>query len=480
MSSDIARAPRKNVRFVPFIVAIAFFMEGLDGTVITTALPAMAHDLGTSPVVLSSGISAYLVSLAVFIPVGGWIADRYGQCTAFRIALLTFTAASIACAFAATAPAFIIARIAQGAGGAMMVPVGRLIVLRSVEKAQFVWAMSMVTTPALVGPLLGPLLGGFLTTYASWRWIFLINIPMGIAGVVLATLWIRDTRAEVAARFDGRGFVVTAAAVACCMAAIELFTRDDVPRFAVAVLLAVGIAAGFAAVAHSRRTPEPLLDLSLFRIATFRASNGCGVVFRATVMATPFLLPLLFQIGFGMSAFVSGLLTFVAAIGAIGMKRATPFILRRFGFRRVLAVNGTICGLATVAFAFAGGEALVPIIVAVVLTFGFTRSLELASLNGLQFANVGAAQHGPAASLSSMLQQIASAAGVAVAAVMLHVLSHVQAPAHGSFDLHDIRLTLLCVGATTIASALCFFTLDRHAGSEFSGYGSPATVRRAS
>jgi len=455
-------------------------MEGLDGTVITTALPAMAHDLGTSPVILSSGISAYLVSLAVFIPLGGWIADRYGQCTAFRIALLTFTAASIACAFAGSPLAFIIARTAQGAGGAMMVPVGRLIVLRSVEKAQLVQAWSMVTTPALVGPLLGPLLGGFLTTYASWRWIFLINVPIGIAGVVLATLWIRNTRAEASARFDARGFVLTAVAVGCCMAAIELLARDDVPRTAVAALLAASVASGIAAVNHARRTPAPLLDLALFRIPTFRASNGWGAVFRAAVMATPFLMPLLFQIGFGMSAFASGLLTFVAALGAISMKRGAPIVLKRYGFRRVLAVNGTICGVATLAFAFTGGAALVPILIVVVLVFGVTRSLQLASINALQFANVSAAQQGPAASLSSMLQQIASATGVAVAAVMLHVLSLRHVAAQTSFDVPDIRLTFLIVGAMTIASALYFFTLDGQAGAEFSGNVRPAGVSRAS
>jgi EmrB/QacA subfamily drug resistance transporter len=455
-----------NVRFVPLIVAVAFFMEGLDGTVITTALPAMAHDLGTSAVILSSGISAYLVSLAVFIPLGGWIADRHGESTAFRIALLTFTLASIACAFAGTPDAFIAARIVQGAGGAMMVPVGRLIILRSFEKSQFVQAMSMVTTPALIGPLLGPLLGGFLTTYLSWRWIFLINVPMGIAGIVLATMWIRNTRSTAPTRFDALGFALTAGAVSLGMTGIELLTRDDVPRVAVAALLIAGAGAGIVAVWHALHTSEPLLDLRLFRIATFRASNGLGIVFRAMVMATPFLLPLLFQVGFGLTAFVSGLLTFVAAIGAISMKRAAPFILKRYGFRRVLAVNGTICGIATLSFAFTGAGALALIVLAV-LAFGFTRSLQLASLNALQFSNVTAAQHGPAASLSSTLQQIASAVGVAAAAVTLHALAQGR---HASFDQRDIQVTFLCVGVTTILSALYFFSLDRQAGAEFSGY----------
>jgi EmrB/QacA subfamily drug resistance transporter len=458
-----------NLRIVPWIVAVAFFMEGLDGTVITTALPAMAHDLGTSAVILSSGISAYLVSLAVFIPLGGWIADRYGESTAFRIALLTFTAASVACAFAGTPDAFIAARIVQGAGGAMMVPVGRLIILRSFEKSQFVQAMSMVTTPALVGPLLGPLLGGFLTTYFNWRWIFWINVPMGIAGIVLATLWIRNTRSAAPTRFDVLGFVLTAGSVSFGMTGIELLTRNDVPRAAVAALLIAGAATGAVAVRHALRTSAPLLDLRLFRISTFRASNGLGIVFRAMVMATPFLLPLLFQVGFGLTAFVSGLLTFVAAIGAISMKRAAPFILKRYGFRRVLAVNGTICGVATLSFAFTDGSALALIVLAV-LAFGFTRSLQLASLNALQFSNVTAAQHGPAASLSSTLQQIASAVGVAAAAVTLHALAQMHASQHGAFDLHDIRITFLCVGVTTILSALYFFSLHREAGAEFSGY----------
>ncbi len=457
---------------VPIVVACAFFMENFDGTVIATALPAIARSLHSEPVSLSIAMTAYLVSLAVFIPVSGWLADRYGTSTTFRAAIVVFTLASVFCGLATSLPQLVVARVVQGMGGAMMLPVGRLIILRSFDRSQFVQAMSYVTTPALIGPVFGPPVGGFLTTYLSWRWIFFINVPIGILGIVLATMWVKNTQREAARPFDVLGFALTGIGVAALMGALDVLVRDAGAVLA-AALLVVGVAFACAAIVHARRFPWPLIDLSLFRLQPFASSMGPGCVFRAVAFALPFLLPLLFQIGFGITAFVSGLMTCSAAGGALMMKAWAPRILRCYGFRAVLATNGVLtgsCAMAIAAFDTATAVVIIVLIVLAVLAFGFGRSLQLSALNAFTFAGVPTEQMSAATSLSGMLQQLAAATGIGASALLLRGAVAFRGAPIGTLDALDIRRTIAVTALVSIAAGIAFLRLDRESGVDISGH----------
>src|SRR5438874_2268015 len=333
--------PRQRM-LVPLIVACALFMENLDSTVLATALPAIARSLDENPLHLNLAISAYLFSLAVFIPVSGWVADRFGARTVFRGAIGIFLLGSVLCGLSPSLPAFVAARILQGMGGALMVPVGRLVLLRSVPKSELVSAMAYLTIPALIGPVVGPPLGGFIATYLSWRWIFWINIPVGILGIILATRFIPAIREKHVPPLDVAGLLLTAIALTGLVFGFETTGRDILPAPLVVLLLVVGATAALVYVAHARRATHPIIDLSLLRIATFRASVTGGSMFRIGIGAIPFLLPMMLQIGFHRTPFESGMLTFAAALGAMGMKTTAARILRRFGFRRVLIANAVV------------------------------------------------------------------------------------------------------------------------------------------
>ncbi len=329
-------------RIVPLIVAVALFMENMDSTVIATSLPAIAADIGTSPLTLKLAVTSYLLSLAVFIPVSGWTADRFGALTVFRAAIAVFMLGSIGCALSGTLTQFVAARILEGMGGAMMTPVARLILVRSVDRRELINAMIWVTLPALIGPLIGPALGGFITTYISWHWIFLINIPIGLAGIVLATIFIEDVKAETPDPFDLVGAVLAGLGIGGLVFGGSLLGLNFLPTGVVIALIVAGAVATYAYVLHARRTPAPVLDLSLLQIPTMRAAVVGGFIYRAGIGAMPFLLPLLLQLGFGLTPFQSGLITLSNVVGAMGMKTVIPIILRRFGFRQVLVVNALI------------------------------------------------------------------------------------------------------------------------------------------
>ncbi len=317
-------------RILPLIIAVALFMEHMDATVIATSLPAIAADIGTNPLALKLAITSYLLSLAIFIPASGWSADRFGARTVFRAALGVFIIGSIGCALSSSLTDFVIARIVQGMGGAMMTPVGRLIMVRSIPRRELINAMAWVAVPALIGPLLGPPVGGFITTYASWHWIFIINVPIGLVGILLASRYIENLRAENHERFDVTGMVLAGLGIAGIAFGLSVLGLNFLPWSVVAGLVGGGAIFMAAYVVHARRTPTPALDLTLFRQPTFRASVTGGFVFRIGIGALPFLLPLMLQVGFGMSPFQSGLITFATAIGAMTMKVAAVTILRRF------------------------------------------------------------------------------------------------------------------------------------------------------
>ncbi|MBT9432802.1 MFS transporter [Candidatus Sodalis endolongispinus] len=321
------------------LVAGAFFMEYLDGTVIATALPQMARDFGVAAVDLNIGMSAYLITLAVLIPVSGWTADRYGARNVFSLALLIFTLSSLLCGLTHNVGEFIAMRVLQGIGGAMMVPVGRLAVLRNTPKSQLIVAIATLTWPALVAPILGPPLGGFITSYASWRWIFFINIPLGIVAIIIAWLIIPNSRESHPQPFDKMGFVSMGLATLCLVTALELCSQLPVNWPAVWLLLAVGLAALLIALRHLRRARHPMVRLDALRIHTFRITMGGGTLFRITVSTVPFLLPLLFQVGFGMDPFHAGILVLAVFAGNLAMKPATTPLMRRFGFRPILLVT---------------------------------------------------------------------------------------------------------------------------------------------
>lgn len=470
----MAAAPGRS-RIVPLIVACALFMENLDSTVIATALPTMARSLGTDPLHLSTAITAYLLSLAVFIPLSGWMADRFGARAVFRSAILVFTLGSALCGLAQSLPELVGARIVQGMGGAMMTPVGRLVLLRSIPKAELVGAMAWLTVPALVGPVLGPPLGGLIVTYASWRWIFYINLPIGLLGFFLAGRYIPDVREPATPPLDFLGFVMLGAALSGLMFGFESLGRGGLPAWTVPALLGGGALALAAYVLHARRAAHPILQWAPMRVRTFRASVLGGSLFRIGIGAQPFLMPLMLQAGFGLSALSSGLITFAGALGAIGMKLAASRVLKRFGFKPVLLLNGVVSAGFLASFGLFGPTTPAALMLSVLLASGFFRSLQFTALNTLAFADMPKDLMSRATSFSAVAQQMSLTLGVGVGAVVLH-LARVQA-GREELAASDFWPAFLVVGLVSLLSVPTFLSLPRDAGAEVSGHGrAPADV----
>jgi EmrB/QacA subfamily drug resistance transporter len=451
-------------RIVPLIIAVALFMENMDSTVIATSLPAIATDIGTSPLALKLAVTSYLVSLAVFIPASGWTADRFGARTVFRAAIGVFILGSIGCAISGSLTDFVMARIVQGMGGAMMTPVGRMVLVRTIAKRDLVNAMAWVTVPALIGPVIGPPVGGFITTYASWHWIFLINVPIGLAGIVLATRFIADVRAEKHAPFDTLGMVLAGLGIAGVAFGLSVLGLNFLPWTVVAALIGGGAVFISAYLVHARRTPHPVLDLTLFRIPTFRASVLGGFVFRVGVGALPFLLPLLLQVGFGMTPFQSGLITFASAVGAMTMKVAAAHILRHFGFRSILLTNAVISAGFLGACATFTAHTPVFLMLLLLLVGGFFRSLQFTSINTLAYAEVEPANVGRATAMVSVVQQLALSTGVAFGALAVEIT--MQLRGEGVLQASDFPPAFLAIGAISALSALIFLRLEPDAGAE--------------
>jgi EmrB/QacA subfamily drug resistance transporter len=457
----------KSSRLLPLIVACALFIENMDSTVLSTSLPAIATDLMTDPIALKLALTTYLLSLAVFIPVSGWVADRFGAQTTFVTAITVFLLGSIGCAVSGSLGALVAARFVQGMGGAMMVPVGRLVLLRSVPKHELVQALSWVTIPALIGPMVGPPLGGFITTYFDWRWIFLINLPIGALGVSLALKYIPNTRDERPAPLDWRGFALAGGGLGAAMFGFSTLGRHLVPVDIAVTSLLVGAIGLLGYVAHARRHPRPLLDLRLFRLGTYRAGVLGGSLFRIGIGASPFLLPLMLQVGFGLTPVASGLLTFVSAVGAIFMKTLAALILRRAGFRRVLLWNAIAASAALCAFGLFRPTTSHLVIIAILLVSGCLRSLQFTSLNAISYAEVDSPRMGHASSLSGSLQQLALSLGVAIAGYLLEIIGGVAA--RPATDVANFYWAFLGVGLISASSALWMWRLPRNAGAEMAG-----------
>ena len=472
-----ARPPRivtsRRTRITAVIVASALFMQNLDSTVIATALPTMARAFGYDPVRMNVALTSYLLSLAVFIPVSGWVADRYGARNVFRTAIVVFTVGSVFCGLANGLAFLVAARVLQGLGGAMMVPVGRLLLLRTAAKQELVAAMAWLTTPALLGPVVGPPIGGFIVTYFSWRWIFYINIPVGIAGFVLVSLFIEDLRETARPRFDGWGLVFSGLALSGLMFGLETLGRDVLPGVVVAGMIGIGIAAAIGYALHARRHPAPLLDFSLMRLPCFGVAFTAMMLFRTGIGAIPFLLPMMLQVGFGKAAVESGLITFASSAGALVMKPVTQRALRLFGFRDTLIWNGAVSAIMLALCAAFRPSWPVVAIYAVLLGGGFLRSLQFTAYNSLAYGDVPRARMSAATSLYTTGQQLAATIGVSAGAMSLEVargVSHSDIPTIGDFSVAFLVVATL----TALASPVALF-MPRNAGDDLTGRRSVAS-----
>jgi EmrB/QacA subfamily drug resistance transporter len=464
-----ALSPANRERLIPLIVAVALFMENMDSTVIATSLPAIAANIGTRPLELKLAIMSYLLALAIFIPASGWVADRFGARTVFSTAIGVFMIGSIGCALSQSLWHFVMARFIQGMGGAMMSPVGRLVLMRTVEKRKLIDAMAMVTMPALLGPVIGPALGGFITTYASWHWIFLINIPIGFLGIALVSIFFEELRAETREPFDSIGLMLIGLGLGGLSFGMAVAGVAVVPAGVSAILLAGGAAATVLYVVRARQVvadglAAPVVDITLFRLPTFRAGVIGGFLFRIGVGALPFLLPLLMQLGFGMTPFQSGLVTLSASIGALLMKTAVSRILHRVGFRNVLVWNGLLASALMAACAAFTPAMPVAAMIAILLIGGFFRSLQFTGVNVIAFADIEQARMSRATTLTAVGQQLSQSVGVAVGALALEAILGLNGETH--LAAGDFPPAFLLVGLISAASILFFVRLPADAGAE--------------
>lgn len=482
-ASPSARSGARNSLVLPFIVAATFFMEYLDTTIIATALPQMARSFHVGPNEVSLGMTAYMLTLAVFIPVSGWIADRCGARKVFGGAVLIFTLASVLCGLSGSVLAFTAARVLQGMGGAMMVPVGRMIVVRNTDPAHMMRAISTITWPGIVAPVLGPTVGGLVTTYASWHWVFFLNLPFGLAAFAAILAFVPDQSGQGARKLDVAGFALCGAALVSLLYGMERASHHDASLASAAGFLAAGVALGLVALGHLRRTANPILDLAVFRIRTYRASVLWGNIARAGIESVPYLSPLLFQIGFGLSAFHSGLLLLVTASGNLGMKIFVNPIAKRFGFRAVTAVNGTVVALAMLAFAWLAPATPRPMLYAVLFTYGVARSLQLSATSTLSFADIPDNLKSSASTLWSTMQQMSIGMGIALGAVCLRLasLSHADGKPsdHGHFAVADFHWAFAIMALLTVLPTIAYWRLPRDAGRSITHAASRPPAARA-
>ncbi|MGP9502169.1 MFS transporter [Specibacter sp. AOP5-B1-6] len=428
MRSTTSAGSSSFSRPLALLVAGTYFMEILDGTIIATAAAGIAGDLHVRPVDINLAMTSYLITLAVGIPISGWLAERFGARRVFTAAIGIFTVASLLCALSPNLAFLCGARMLQGLGGAMMVPVGRLVVLRDADRKEFLEAIAYLTWPALIAPVLAPVLGGLLVTYASWHWIFLINVPLGIIAFAVALRVVPDIRARKVPPPDWTGFVLCGTALAAVVIGMELVGSAPTPWAAVVLWLLLATVTGAAALWWFKRSRHPLLDLRALRIHTFRVGNGGGAMYRLIINAVPFLLPLMFMLGFGWSAFEAGLMTMAVFAGNVLIKPATSPLIRRFGFRTVLLLSNGGGAVALVACAFLNPGTPLVVMAVVLFVSGVLRSIGFSAYNTLQFVDVPKARMAGANTLSSTIAQIATGLGVAVGALILRAAQSLLAP----------------------------------------------------
>lgn len=471
-------AETPNMRILMLLVAGVLFMEFLDGTVITTALPAMARSFAVSAIDLNAGISAYLFALGVFIPISSWAADRYGARRIFSSAIIIFTVASLFCGLANGLVTFIAVRVMQGLGGAMMVPVGRLIVLRHTPKDRLISTIATLVWPALVAPVLGPMIGGLIATYANWRWIFYLNIPLGLFALATAMATVPDMRAETSRPFDWRGFFLSSSGILMFLYGAELFTGANVNITRATFAIMGGALLLVAAFSYLKRAAAPMLDLHAFGIPTFAAALRGGSLARAAIGSAPFLLPLMFQLGFGFDAVRSGFLVTAVFIGNLVMKSMTSPILRRFGFRHVLVWNGVFSALWLFACAFLSPDTPQIAVLLFLFVGGLTRSLQFTTINTVAFADVPQQQIGPANALFSTVFQLSLGAGVAFGAIAIRLGSFIARTIGAHSHAMEYHIAFALVSLAALISLVDAIQLERGSGDEFAGRESKAISRQ--
>jgi EmrB/QacA subfamily drug resistance transporter len=455
-------------RYLPWVVATALFMEQLDSTIVNTAIPAMAASLQVTPLSLKAVVTSYILSLAVGIPVSGWMADRFGARQVFSCAVAIFTLSSILCGLAVNVPMLVVARVFQGIGAAMMMPVGRLAIIRTFSKSELLVAMNFVIIPALIGPLLGPTVGGLIVHWLSWREIFFVNVPVGLVALLLAQRYMPDYRGDASRPLDLIGLIWFGTGAALLSWLLEVFGEHDLDPISATALLLLAIGLLGAYGWHARRVPHPLLRLALFRIRTFRVSVIGGFITRLGMGGLPFLLPLLYQLGLGLPAWESGLLMMPAAAAAMGMKLISAWVLRRYGYRQVLIVNTVMIGFTITLFARVDEGTPIPVILLLALAQGFFNSLQFSSMNSMAYADIEARDSSMASTITSVFQQMSMSFGLAfgslVAAWYLGNLPQTdQVAIIGA--LHHAFLTL---GGLTLLSSLSFWTLRAEDGESVS------------
>lgn len=455
-SPQLSTRERQAIRIIPYIVGCALFMQMLDATVVATALPMMAQALGTDVVRMNTIITSYLLAVAVFVPISGWAADRFGARRVFIAAVLLFTLSSVACAVSQTLPQLIAARIVQGIAGAMMVPVGRIIMLRRVPKDELLGAMAVLSLPALLGPIIGPPVGGFFVTYMSWHWIFLMNVPVGILGIVLILKFIRIDVVNEKPPLDWFGFILSATALACLVISFESFGHSEFTPRELIVLLSTGIVTALWYIWHARHTAFPILDLSLLKTRSFAVSILGGNLCRFSLGSVPFMLAILLQLGFGLSPMTAGLVTFTSAVGALVIKPLAPAIIRRFGYRTVLMYNALLTGFFIAICAVFNAQTPLWVISLILAIGGLFRSLQFTAVNTLTYMDLSQNAMSRASSFAAMAQQLGISLGVACAAITLNI--SMQLHGNSSVNQNDLFWGFMVMGFLT---ALSFFSFKR-------------------
>jgi len=445
-------------RLLPWLVAVAFFMESLDTTILNTAVPAIAHALHVAPLSMKAVLASYTLSLAVFIPISGWMADRFGTRAVFASAIGIFTAGSLLCGISNDIHTLVACRVLQGCGGAMMVPVGRLTLVRTFDKSELIRAMSFVAIPSLVAPMLGPLAGGLIVAYFHWRMIFFLNLPIGLAGLYMVHRHLPDYREKRTHPLDLIGLILFGSGIALLSYVLEIFGEHSLSLREILGLLAISVVLLTGYWLHAKKIPFPLLPLELFRVRTFRVAVSGGFFARLGLGGIPFLFPLLYQVGLGFSPVESGLMMMPQAIAAMTLKITMPRILARFGYRGVLLSNTLMLGLLIMLFATIGLRTPVWIIVIQVFFFGFLTSLQYTSMNTLVYSDVTEEQTSSASSIASTSQQMSISFGLAVAslATAFFIPARVANPAQ---MIHGIQHAFLGLGGLTIVSMLVFVSL---------------------
>ena len=452
---------------LPWLVAVAFFMESLDTTILNTAVPAISAALHVSPLNMKSVLASYTLSLAVFIPISGWMADRFGTRRVFASAIGLFTLGSFLCGLSSNIHLLVACRILQGCGGAMMVPVGRLTLVRTFAKSELIRAMSFVAIPGLIGPMLGPVAGGLIVGYFHWRLIFFVNIPIGLFGLVMVYIHLPDYREETHP-LDKVGLILFGSGIALLSYVLEIFGEHTLGVGEILGLLAISVALLGGYLLHAKGTAYPLLQLSLFRIRTFSAAVSGSFFTRLGIGGVPFLLPLLYQVGLGFTAIESGLLIMPQAMGAISFKFLMPRLLARVGFRGVLISNTVVLGILLLIFATIGLGTPVWVIVLQAFCYGTFSSLQYTSMNTLAYADVSEEQTSGASSIASTMQQMSISFGVASAGLATAFFIPARVHTNPGEMIHGIHEALVVLGGFTVLSTLIFHRLKSGDGSSVS------------